>query len=131
MRAVFVIVICCVFCTQGIFIFADDASILKAQEEILALAQKRHELMGKNLNIRSEMLKIIKHHRNLQNSEQNELKQKLQPLRDELRNNQKEIRALSKAIQDKRKMLVGLIKTERMHRKDKKKEVFEDISNVD
>lgn len=116
---------------SALCLFADRPSIVGVHEEILALAGKRHELAGKNLEIRAQMLKIIKQYENAQGDERKEMKEKLQPLREELRRNQQEIRSLSKSIQEKRKVLAGLMKTEKMHRKDKKAEPVEDISNVD
>ncbi|MCX7680079.1 MAG: hypothetical protein N2316_12810 [Spirochaetes bacterium] len=119
------------FLNVGVTRSADTPTIISIQEEILALANKRHELVGKNLQIRGEMLKIIAQHQHEQESERNEMKKKLQPLRNELWRNQQEIRSLSKSIQEKRKVLANMMKTERMHRKTKKTEPIEDISNVD
>jgi len=118
---------------SAVCLFADRPSVISVHEEILALAVKRHELTGKNLEIRTQMLKIIKQYNNApgDNDNQKEMKEKLQPLREELRRNQQEIRSLSRSIQEKRKFLAGLIKTEKMHRKDKKAEQVEDVSKVD
>lgn len=126
-------VIACILTVMfsALCLFADRPSIVAVHEEILALAVKRYELTGKNLEIRAQMLKILKQYENAQGNERKEMKDKLQPLREELRRNQQEIRSLSKSIQEKRKVLAGLIKTEKLHRKDKKAEPVDDISNVD
>jgi peptidoglycan hydrolase CwlO-like protein len=115
----------------GIGLFAENPSIIELHEEILSLANKRHELVGKNLSIRGEMLKILKQYEHVQGEARNEVKEKLQPLRNELRRNQQEIRTISKSIQEKRKILAGMMKTQKMHGKDKAKEPDADISNVD
>lgn len=116
---------------SAVWLFADRPSVISVQEEILALAVKRHELTGKNLEIRAQMLKIIKQYNTAPGDNQKEMNEKLQPLREELRRNQQEIRSLSRSIQEKRKFLAGLIKNEKMHRKDKKAEQVEDISKID
>jgi len=111
-------------------LFAEPRSINSLQEEILNLARQRHELIGKNLEIRGRMLEIQK---SCEGSKcaQGDLREKLRPQWTVLRRNQGEIRAISRAINEKKKTLAGLIKTRKMHGKDKKGDTPEDFTNLD
>lgn len=117
--------------TLASFLFAQPQSITSLQEEILGLAKQRHELIGKNLELRGRMLDIMKGQKNTPGAGSNDAKEKMRPLRADLRQNQQQIRSLSKSIQEKRMVLANLMKTKKMHGKDRKAEAGEDITNVD
>lgn len=113
------------------FLFAQQQSITSLQEEILSLAKQRHEIMGKNLELREKMLAVHKGQKAAPGASADDSREKMQPLWSSLRQNQQQIRTISRSIQEKRKILANLIKTKKMHGKEKKAEVLEDISNVD
>jgi len=113
------------------FLFAEQQSITSIQEEILSLAKQRHEIMGKNLELREQMLAVHKEQKAAQGASADGSREKMRPLWTSLRQNQQQVRTISRSIQEKRKMLANLIKTKKMHGKEKKAEVLEDISNVD
>lgn len=113
------------------FLFAQQQSITSLQEEILSLAKQRHEIMGKNLELREQMLAVHKEQKAAQGASVDQSREKMRPLWTSLRQNQQQVRTISRSIQEKRKMLANLIKTKKMHGKEKKAEVLEDISNVD
>jgi hypothetical protein len=113
------------------FLFAQPQSITSLQEEILGLAKQRHELIGKNLELRGRMLDIMKGQKGAPGPVTNDAKEKMSPLRADLRQNQQQIRSLSKSIHEKRKILANLIRTKKMHGKDRKAEAGEDITSVD
>jgi hypothetical protein len=112
-------------------LFAEPQSITSLQEEILTLAKQRHEIMGKSLELRAKMLAVHREQKAAAGLSADESREKMRPLWADLRQNQQQVRALSRSIHEKRKLLANLIKTKKMHGKDRKAEALEDISNVD
>ena len=103
-------------------------SVTTLQEEILNLAKQRHELLGKNIELRTRMLAVQKE---IRSAQADDARDRMAPLWADLRQNQQQIRSLSKSIHEKRRILANLIRTKKMHGKDKKSTAVEDISNID
>jgi len=118
-----VALLCLLFSTA---VFADRGEIISLQEEILSLARQRHALVGDNLDIRAQMIGVMKKHQS--SDDKQAFQSEIKPLKEKLQSNRKKIEQITKQIKAKKKKLKSLNKSRRGKRKGKNHGHMEDVT---